>query len=128
MEYYLCRAMSVCQLDNEQLMALYAHENNIGRALYPFEIQEIFKQPTLKEYYGIPVENDIAQDNHNQKLRTQFRKLGLKPKNGDLSTNNLEEIKTFDEKVRDAFDTLALNLEFSFGKAKKRNVDQLNET
>ena len=127
MEYYLCRAMEVCRLDHEQMIQLHVKERNIERGLNPYEIQEIFKLPTLKEHYGIPQDNDSAQANHNQKLRMKFRELGLKPQHGDLAYGDLRALEDFDFKVRKAHDELSLDLQFSLGKVGRRNIHQFDE-
>lgn len=124
MEYYLCRAMEVCRLNEEQLIQLYTKEKNTRRGLNPCEIQELFKLPTLKEHYGIPPENDNAQANYNQKLRIKFRECELRPGGEDLSYGDLEKLKEFDSKVRRAFDELKLDFQFSLGKAGKRAIDE----
>ena len=147
MEYYLCRAMEVCRLSEDQLYWLHNHEiksrliqeidpitleptkfkGRDKRCLFPWEIQECFDLPTLKEVYGIP-DNDVAQSGHNQRLRGMFRKKGLIPIGGDLVITDVETIHAFDEKVR--LDP-ELDLQFRYTgegkKGRKKAVDEIDD-
>lgn len=143
MEYYLCRAMEVCRLTEEQLQKLQQHElkerffeewdqktQTFGKAttrsircLYPFEIQECFKLPTLKEQYGIP-EVEAAASAHNQRLRLEFKKHELAPK-FDLSVLNVSAIHSFDYLIREADGKGLLNLHYQGGSTKRRLTEEM---
>lgn len=140
MEYYLCRAMEVCRLSEDQLNRLHTHEaserlvknfnpalgtyeqieNRGQRCLMPYEIQARFNLPTLKEVYLIP-EDDAAQSTHNQRLRGDMRKFDLVPI-VDLSTLNVEKVHDFDFKVKKLNDELKLDFVYRGGKSKKQRI------
>ncbi len=127
MEYYLCRAMEVCRLSGEQLARLHVAENNIKRGLYPFEIQALFKLCTLKEHYGIPPDNEIAQANHDQKLRVQFRRLKLIPLGEDLVLTKIDALKKFDLSVIRQSEDLALDLTFHARNQNRRSIETFQD-
>lgn len=144
MEYYLCRAMEVCRLSEEQLSSLHLHESServvkdfnpklgtfasveykSSRCLMPYEIQSKFKLPLLKEVYLIP-ENDNAQSSHNQRLRNEFRSLELIPKGGDLSTLDVERVHSFDKSIREFNNQMKIDLVYRGGRERKRMSDEL---
>lgn len=100
MEYFISRAMQVCQLSGDNYFLLEEKEKKVGRCLTPFEIQTVFRLPTIKEAYCIPPDNEQAQGIYMQGLRGQFRSKGLIPIGGDLSMTSVEEVHSYDEKIR----------------------------
>lgn len=143
MEYYLVRAMEVCRLSQSQSARLHAHEASdrisrdfdpiLGtyketavrgmRCLMPYEIQEKFGLPTLKEAYGIP-EDDQDQAKHNQRLRKDFAKNDIFPKGGDLSTMRVREVHDFDLLVRSLNDQMKIDLCYRGGRQNKSRISE----
>lgn len=123
MEYFICRALEIARLNEEQLIAMQVKEDNLGRALLPGEIQEIFSLPPLKEHYQIP-EVEAAQSQYNQKVAGDLRRNGLYLTN----TRDIEELHAWDNKVRQASDELKVDFTFRFGGGRKRKLsDQLDD-
>ena len=131
--------MEVCRLTPEQLERLQNHEkkervgqdfdaltgtfrkftDRMRRCLNPLEIQECFNICTLKEEYGIPVDNDAAQADNNVRLRKEFKRLNLIPQGEgswyegsgmDWSVIAVDKIHEFDHKVTEAHATMQLDL------------------
>lgn len=141
MEYYLCRAMEVSRLTEEQLRSLQSYEKKeryftewdertqtFGKAtdrkvrcLYPHEIQDCFKLCTLKEHYGMP-EVEAAQSVHNQRLRVEFKKNHFSPK-FDLMIMDISNVHEFDDVIREADRKGLLNLHYQGGVTKRRVTD-----
>lgn len=128
MEYILCRAMEICRLNEEQYVQLKNKESNVGRCLYPSEIQQIFNLPLLKEVYQIP-ELEVPQAVHNQRLKSEFRAKGLIPiPTGDLDVYQTHYVHLWDRKVKEFHDHMQLDLMFRSSRAtKKRLSDQIEE-
>ncbi len=126
MEYIISRAYDVCRLSYENLIKLQIKEKNIKRGLIASEIQAIFSLPLIKQAYLIP-DNESAQSIQNQRLRNDFKAVGLIPLGGDISITDLEAIHRFDELVRAANDDLRIDLVFSMAKVKRKLSDQIDE-
>lgn len=146
-EYYLCRAMEVARLTDEQLARLQAHEkkprvgrewdtktqdfktfeDRIVRCLNPWEIQSCLGLPTLKEHWAIP-DNDMALAMHNQRLRNQLRNAemgGGEKKNlvplrdfSILGIENVEAVHRFDLEIKRS----VISFRFQFGSGKSSSV------
>ncbi len=143
MEFYLCRAMEVARLLESDLERLHAHEekerifrewdtqtqtfgkpeNRIRRALFPSEIQECFKIPTLKDIWGIP-ETDQAQQAHAHRIRTELRALELSPKH-DFLVMSVDEVHAFDKRVAKAVSEGKINFSYQGGPGRGRLRDSL---
>lgn len=120
MEYYLCRALEVARLDDSQLALLHKHEKSVEskrgydyqtqtyesvnprapRALTPFEIQQMFNLPTLKEHYCIPSDENTLSV-HMDLVRKQLRAKNLVPLSGELSSFEVEKVHNFDANIRE---------------------------
>ena len=124
MEYYLCRAIEVNRLREDEISRLFYHEKI--KCLMPYEIQEIFGKITLKEEYGIP-EKDVAQSAHNQRLRAELKKLDIAPIHGDISPLDVEAIHAFDIKLKRAVENGQANLHYSGGVGNKRTRDEFED-
>ena len=128
MEYYLCRGMELARLSQDQLYKLHEHEKSertiieydpmmgIGktmpkdsRALMPYEIQQIFNLPPLKETWQIP-DRDPQQAEHSARLRKDFRSHGLLPEYGDLKTGRVDVVHEWDDKFLSVFERGAIDL------------------
>jgi len=130
--------MEVCRLSEDVLSRLHAHElserylqdydsltgtfkkneKKEVRCLMPFEIQEMFNLPPLKQVYMIP-EVEAEQSSHNQRLRNEFRLAGLVENGRDLSVVNVLEVHAFDRKAKEANDALKIDLVFRGSKTTK---------
>lgn len=119
MEYYLCRAIEVVRLSNEQLMQLQMKERNLKRVLYPFEIQECFKLPTLKETWEIP-NDDQAMTSHNNKLRKELKGLGFAPIY-DFVSSDVDLIHEYDMKIKNS------TIDFLYSRTSKRVRDSVED-
>lgn len=144
MEYYLCRAMEVARLSMDQLFQLQAHEKKdrrivefdplsgetlkvnekSTRCLMPYEIQEMFKLPTLKETWNIP-SVETLQEQHNINLRKQFRERGMIPRGGDFNLTNTADIHDFDERVKHEINNSNLDFICHVGSSKRRLSDSI---
>lgn len=82
---------------------------------------------SIKEHYKIPESDSSSQADHAQKLRTDFRKAGLYPTDGDLLVKNVEEAHSFDERVSDALSSGKIDLYFSRQKSGKKFIDSFEE-
>lgn len=145
MEFYLCRAMEVARLLPDQVERLHAHELSNRqmieydpttetckefalrkiRCLMPYEIQDAFHLPPLREHYRIPGK-DSDQAGHNQRLRLEFRKLDLVPKGGELSALDPFDVHAFDVKVRSAVMLGKINFAFQGG-GRGRTRDEFDD-
>ena len=124
MEFFICRALEVGRLTEEQLIKLETHERNIHRCLTPPEIQESLNLPTLKEAYQIP-EHEVSQSQYNMQIRSKLRANYLVPNFGDFSISDVEKIHAYDKNVKALTDTLALEFTFQGGKSKRRISEDL---
>lgn len=140
MEYYLCRALEVCRLNQTELEKLHVYEKSGSvlkkydaskgtfgeirsksqRCLMPHEIQSMFNKPLAKESYLIP-EDATFQSVHFNRLRNEFRANDLIPKGGDFPAHNVEAVHSFDESVIQASNALKVDLVFR-GKEKKSRL------
>lgn len=120
MEYYLCRAMEVARLTEDEFIRLQNHEkkgryfkdwDNLNqtfgnpvdrtkRTLMPFEIQDCLKLKSSREIWGVP-DHEQAQSAHSQRLRSRLDALKIAPKH-DFHNSQVDLIHEFDSKVRDS--------------------------
>lgn len=100
-------------------------EDKAVRCLFPYEIQEIFHLPSLKETWRIP-ENPNLQERHNMNLRQQFREKGMIPLGGDLSSTDVERVHTFDDRVKSEIEKNTLDFTCQIS-TKRRVSDSIPE-
>jgi len=143
MEYYLCRAFEIGRLTLDQVSKLQEFEkkdriledydyrtesfgrirNKPCRCLLPFEIQQMFNLPPLKDFYGIPDEAS-EQAKHMQRIRDDFKKNNLGPKY-DLSTLDIFTAHVFDQTVLNALQDCRLNFHYVGSKKGRRATEEV---
>ena len=143
MEEYLCRAMEVARLTDSELERLQNHEKKdrvlkefdpitntfkkqelrIRKILRPFEIQECLKLCTLKEQYGIPVDDDFHQNMHNQRLRKEMKDLKLTPLY-DFHVHEVDKIHPWDWEVKEAVKAGKISFYYQSGGMGKKRVEE----
>lgn len=124
MEYFLCRAMEIGRLTTDQIWLLQEREKKC--CWMPYQIQDFFKLPVLKEHYQIPTDDLTAEANHNQRLRSEFRKSGIYPKYGDIHEGDPEEAHLFDDQVLEALKLNKINLFYMGSISKyKKHIESL---
>lgn len=123
MEYYICRAMEAIRLTEDQLAQLQWNESK--KCFMPHEIQKIFNLPPLKEAFLIP-EIEAAQSAHNQRIRSDFRRLGLSPEH-DISPMDIDRVHSFDETIREADRQGKINFTYQGAVRKRRTTDEIGE-
>ena len=109
MEYYIVRAMMIGMLQEEEVKKLQEKENKINRALLPNELRNCFQTKEVKEYYGIP-DDDEDQVKHSNRIGDTIRIGGylktLSP--GRVCMINLDALHEFDWAIYHKLDELDL--------------------
>lgn len=72
MDFMTSRALQISLLSERQIKGLHERENLRHYCIPNWNIQSCFNLPTIKESYGIPADDNSAQEAYSAKIRKQL--------------------------------------------------------
>lgn len=97
MKNYVCRAIQVSAMDQDQVNRLHEREKLCGFLLPNWNIQELFHLSRLRDKYNLPVESELITA-HNGRIERELKEKGFL-KTGNYLEGSLDWTHAFDKNV-----------------------------
>lgn len=122
MEFSVARAMQMSYLTMNEIERIHEVEKRCGYCLPNWNVQKILCIPSIKEKYGIPDEDDGAQERHTKRIRNEIYKL-LSEEGTSVTQLSPEDTHGFDWIIHDKGPEMIW--EYVGRNTKSRLIDQL---